>query len=102
MEKIANIQISKNKELILEVLNDRLYGGLEILGILKEDKRDAFVTAIENGEDVNDTAFEISKEIAFTKPSKKASLKVRILNISKTLIQASISVANERCRKRAN
>lgn len=85
----------KDKFLILEVLGNRLFGGLEIFGILKDVSEAAFLTTIENGEDVEDTAFEISKNIVFRVIKESEFKKARILNISKCVISASVLVANE-------
>lgn len=84
-----------HKNLVLEVLNNRLFGGLEIFGILKDVSEAAFLTTIENGKDVEDTAFEISKNIVFKVIRESQFKKIRILNISKCVISASILVANE-------
>lgn len=84
-----------NKEMILNVIDERLIGGLEILGILRETSESAFLTTIENGEDVEDTAYEISKNISYLTIKEGEFKKERILNISKIIIKAAIEVANE-------
>lgn len=86
---------SPYKDMILDVIDERLIGGLEILGILKETSESAFLTTIENGEDVEDTAYEISKNISYLTIKEGKFEKERILNISKVIIKAAIEVANE-------
>ncbi|ASM39427.1 hypothetical protein CSPB12327_05180 [Campylobacter sp. RM12327] len=86
---------SPYKDMILDVIDERLIGGLEILGILKETSESAFLTTIENGEDVEDTAYEISKNISYLTIKEGKFEKERILNISKVIVKAAIEVANE-------
>lgn len=84
-----------HKAMILNIINERLIGGLEILGILRETAQSAFISTIENGDDVEDTAYEISKNISYLTINEGDFKKERILNISNIIIKAAIEVANE-------
>lgn len=95
MENTFKQSDNPDKFMILDVIDQRLIGGLEILGILRETVESAFLTTIENGEDVEDTAYEISKHISYLTIIEGEFKKERILNISKIIIKAATNVANE-------
>lgn len=91
---IANI-MDDTKEAALMALHDAKLKGLEMLGILKETTTEALLTTLEKGTDVKDTAYEITKNLTLQTINEGSFAKQRILDISSTIISASIELADE-------
>ena len=85
----------KNKDQISKVLNDRLLYDTQMLGILKETTESAFLTTIEMGDDVEDTAYEIAKNIVYLAINEGDFTKERFINIARVVIKSAASIANE-------
>jgi len=85
----------ETKSFALSALNDAKLRGIEMLGILKETTQEAILTTLEKGHDVKDTVYEISKNLAFQTINEGNFNKQRILDISQTIIEASIEIADE-------
>ena len=91
---IAMMQ-SETKENALTALHDTKLRGIEMLGILKETTAEALLTTLENGTDIADTIHEITKNLAFQTIHEGDLTKQRMMNISSTIIAASIEIADE-------
>lgn len=91
---IKNTDLSKKDE-IMNFINDIFIDELEMKGILKEVSESAFVSAIENAEDVLETSYEISKNLVYHAILEGEFNKVRILGICKVIMKSAISIANE-------
>lgn len=91
---IANLQ-EDTQEAATKALHDAKLRGVELLGILKETAQEAVLTTLEKGSDIEDTIFEIYKHLVFQTISEGALSKTRILDISRTLIEASMEIADE-------
>ncbi|WP_041958473.1 DUF6781 family protein [Sulfurospirillum arsenophilum] len=85
----------ETKESALSALHDAKLRGIEMLGILKETTQEALLTTLENGTDVTDTIHEITKNLSFQTISEGDLTKQRIIDISNTIISASIDIADE-------
>lgn len=83
------------KESALVALHDAKLRGIEMLGILKETVQEALLTTLEQGNDVKDTAYEITKNLTFQTINEGNFTKQRILDISSTIISAGIDIADE-------
>ncbi|ARU50095.1 DUF6781 family protein [Sulfurospirillum diekertiae] len=79
----------------LTAIHDTKLRGIEMLGILKETTAEALLTTLENGSDVADTIHEITKNLTFQTIHEGDFTKQRIINISSTIIGASIEIADE-------
>lgn len=85
----------ESREAALIALSDAKLRGIEMLGILKETAQEAFITTLEKGSDVEDTIYEIAKNLCFHTINEGSLNRTRILDISRTLIESSIEIANE-------
>ena len=83
------------KDEILASLNDVLINELDMKGILKESSELAFISVIENGLDIKETAHEVAKNIVFMSINDGEFKKSRILQIAKIVVSRAILVANE-------
>lgn len=83
------------RESALVALHDAKLRGIEMLGILKETVQEALLTTLEQGNDVKDTAYEITKNLTFQTINEGNFTKQRILDISSTIISAGIDIADE-------
>lgn len=95
LEKQISILHDEIKDDAFIALNDAKLRGIEIIGILKETTTEALLTTLEKGNDITETAQEITKHLVFqTITEGKLSIE-RILDISKTIIATSAELANE-------
>jgi len=85
----------ETKESALTALHDAKLRGIEMLGILKETTQEALLTTLENGTDIADTIHEITKNLSFQTIAEGDLTKQRIIDISTTIIAASIDIADE-------
>lgn len=85
----------EQKSEILAAINDVLINELKMQGILKEASESAFLSTIENGDDVEDTAREIAKNIVYRSILEGEFKKSRFMEISNIVISQAISIANE-------
>jgi len=76
-------------------LNDAKLRGVEMLGILKETTSEALLTTLEKAHDVEDTTFEITKNITYQAINEGDFTKQRFLDVSSSVIQAAIEIADE-------
>ncbi|WP_169764013.1 hypothetical protein [Campylobacter mucosalis] len=83
------------KEYFLGLLNSAIMRETRLFDILKEISQNAFLTTLERGTNVEQTACEIAKSISFNTINDGEFSSERILEISKTIILSSIEVANE-------
>jgi len=86
---------SDTQEAALLALHDAKLRGVEMLGILKETSQEALLTTLEKGSDIEDTIYEITKNLSFQSISEGALTKARILDISRTIIESAMDIADE-------
>lgn len=79
----------------LKALGDAKLKGIEMLGILRETTSEALLTTLENSKDVEDTVFEITKNITYNAISEGEFTKERFMSIASTIIEATIEIADE-------
>jgi len=79
----------------LKALHNTKLRGVEMLGILKETTSEALLTTLEKAKDVEDTVFEITKNITFQTIKEGDFSKARILEIANTILKATIEIADE-------
>lgn len=95
LEQHINHLPEETKLFALAALNDAKLRGIEMLGILKETTQEAILTTLEKAHDVKDTIYEITKNLAFHTINEGSFNKQRIIDISHTIIEASIEIADE-------
>lgn len=95
LEEFISTSKFKNKDEISKILKDRLINDLELLGILKETAESAFLTTIEMGNDVEDTAYEIAKSMVYLAINEGELSKSRFMDITLVVIESAISISNE-------
>jgi hypothetical protein len=78
-----------------KALSDAKLKGVEMLGILKETVSEALLTTLEQGKDVEDTVFEITKNITYQAINGGEFTKNRFLDISSSVIEVAIEIADE-------
>ncbi|WP_069632691.1 hypothetical protein [Campylobacter pinnipediorum] len=94
-EDIVSNSELKHKDELLNLLNNAIIQETRMLEILKESSQNAFLTTLENGVNVQDTIYQISKSMTYSAIHEGEFDKNRILEISKTIILAAVEVANE-------
>jgi len=85
----------ETKQNAITALHDAKLRGIEMLGILKETTTEALLTTLEKGSDIVDTIHEITKNLAFHTIAEGELNKQRIIDISHTIIAASVDIADE-------
>ncbi len=91
---IENMEETTAKE-ALRALSDAKLKGVEMLGILKETTSEALLTTLEKGVDIEDTVFEITKNITYQAINEGDFTKQRFLDISSSIIEVAIEIADE-------
>ena len=79
----------------LKALHNTKLRGVEMLGILKETVSEALLTTLEKAKDIEDTVFEITKNITYQSIKEGDFSKKRILEIANTILNATIEIADE-------
>lgn len=77
-----------------KALQDSKLRGIEMLGILKETAHEALLTTIEKGDDIEDTAAEITKSISYQAINEGDFTKQRFLDVAKGIIDVCIEIAD--------
>lgn len=78
-----------------KALSDAKLKGVEMLGILKETVSEALLTTLEQGKDIEDTVFEITKNITYQAINEGEFTKNRFLDISSSVIEVAMEIADE-------
>lgn len=78
-----------------DIIKERFLSDLDLLGILKETAECAFLNVIEGAKDIKNLSSEISKNLIYNAVVEGKISKSRILEISKSVLEASILIANE-------
>ena len=96
---ILEAHIQKMDETIakesLKALHDTKLRGVEMLGILKETTSEALLTTLEKAKDVEDTVFEITKNITYQTINEGQFSKTRFLDITNSILEVAIEIADE-------
>jgi len=96
---ILETHINKMDETItsesLKALHDTKLRSIEMLGILKETTSEAFLTTLEHAQDIEDTIFEITKNITYQTISEGEFTKNRFLDITSSIVEVAIELADE-------
>ncbi len=91
---IENMDESIAKE-SLKALHDTKLRGVEMLGILKETTSEALLTTLEYAKDVEDTVFEITKNITYQTINEGEFSKNKFLDIISSILHVAIEIADE-------
>ena len=94
LEKHINSLPQDLKEISLEALNDTKLNALEMLGILKETTQEALLTTLEKGSDIEDTTFQVTKNLTFQAIKDGEFTKRRFLSTTKTIMETTLELAN--------
>lgn len=79
----------------LQALRDAKLRGVEMLGILRETTSEALLTTLEKAKDIEDTVFEITKNITYQAINEGEFSKNRFIDISNSIIEVAIEIADE-------
>ena len=79
----------------LKALKDAKLRGVEMLGILKETTSEALLTTLEKATEIEDTVFEITKNITYQAINEGEFSKSRFIDISNSVIEVAIEIADE-------
>lgn len=79
----------------LRALNDTKLNALEMLGILRETTEEALLTTLEQGSYIQETTFEITKNLTFQAINDGEFNKRRFFDISNTIIDVTLEIAQE-------
>lgn len=79
----------------IKALSDAKLKGIELLGILKETTSEALLTTLEKSKDIEDTVFEITKNLTYSTINEGDFTKSRFIDIANTIIEATIGIADE-------
>jgi hypothetical protein len=79
----------------IQALRDAKLRGVEMLGILKETTSEALLTTLEKAKDIEDTVFEITKNITYQAINEGDFTKNRFIDISNSVIEVAIEIADE-------
>ncbi len=91
---IENMDETVAKESLKALHNTKLRG-VEMLGILKETTSEALLTTLEYSKDIEDTVFEITKNITFQTINEGDFSKNRFLDITNSILEVAIEIADE-------
>ncbi len=94
LEKQINSLPQDLKETALCALNDTKLNALEMLGILRETTQEALLTTLEKGSDIEDTTFQITKNLTYQAIKDGEFIKRRFLNITKTIMDVALELAD--------
>jgi len=98
--EIASLPQEQRQE-ALRTLHECKLHSLEFLGILAETVESAILNALENGENIEETITEITKELAFetininVDPSHIKNVSQTIIQVAANIAQASVNHADE-------
>lgn len=83
------------KDEILGLLNDAIMRETRMFEILRESALNAFLTTIEQGRDVGETAAQVAKQTTYVATIEGEFSKERILEIARKVVSAACEAANE-------
>ena len=92
-ETIEN-SISQEDSVAQKALQDSKLRGIEMLGILKETAQEALLTTIEKGDDIEDTAIEITKSISYQAINEGDFTRQRFLDVARGIIDVCVEIAD--------
>ncbi len=79
----------------IKALQSTKLRGIEMLGILKETTSEAILTTLEHAKDIEDTVFEITKNITYQTINEGPLTKSRIMDITSSVLGVAIEIADE-------
>ncbi|CAD7288013.1 hypothetical protein [Campylobacter suis] len=94
-EELVNANDIERKDEILLLLNSAIMRETRMFGILNESVQSAFLTTIESGGDIKETAMQIAKNISYNAINEGELSSGRIIEIAKAIVSGAIEVANE-------
>ncbi len=94
LEKHINSLPQDLKGVALEALNDTKLNALEMLGILRETTEEALLTTLEKGSDIEDTTFQVTKNLTFQAIKDGEFAKRRFLSTTSTIMDVALELAN--------
>jgi hypothetical protein len=77
-----------------KAFQDSKLRGIEMLGILKETVQEALLTTIEKGDDIEDTAAEITKAISYQAINEGDFTKQRFFDVARAIIGVCVEIAD--------
>ena len=95
LEEQINSMHEELKNSAKEALSDIKLSGLEMLGILRETTEEAILTTLEKGSDIEETIYEITKNLTYQSISDGNFTKSRFLNVSKTIVEVAKEIADQ-------
>lgn len=95
IEDSIKSQNSLEKDILLSIVNETLVGAAQLKGIIKEVSESVFLSIIESGDDIEDTAFEFSKNLVYKSLNESEFKRYHATAVAKTILGVALSVANE-------
>lgn len=90
----ASKEVDKHlKEMIVKRVEEKKLVSLELLGILGETTEAALIAALEKGDEIEETVYEITKNISFQALGEGKLTAPRVADITRTILQHSADVA---------
>ncbi|NLK67383.1 MAG: hypothetical protein GX282_07915 [Campylobacteraceae bacterium] len=94
LEETVSTQSLNEKESVLSAINEALVDTTISADIIKEVSQNVFVSIIESAEDVEEVAYEFSKNLAYKSIIEEDFKQARVLDISKTILSEALNVAD--------
>ena len=94
VEDITNELHEEDKKIVLSGIEDVKLRGIEMFGILKETAEEAYLRAIEGGDDLENTISEITKNFTIQAIHEGKLTKKRIIDITSNLIEVASDLAD--------
>lgn len=93
-ERIGKMDSTIAAEYLKTLQNVKLRG-IEMLGILKETTSEALLTTLEKASDIEDTVFEITKNITYQAINDGEFSKNRFIDVTNSVMEVAIEIADE-------
>ncbi|MDR0467856.1 MAG: hypothetical protein LBG67_03305 [Campylobacteraceae bacterium] len=94
VETVTNGLNEEDKKVVSSGIEDAKLRGIEMFGILKETAEEAYLRAIERGDDLENTIGEIAKNFTIQAISEGKLNKKRIIEITSNLIEVASDLAD--------
>lgn len=94
VERVADALNEDDKKIVLSGIEDAKLRGIEMFGILKETAEEAYLRAIERGDDLENTISEITKNFTIEAINEGRLCKKRAIEIASNLIEVASDLAD--------
>ncbi len=95
IEKSSKTFDDKVQKHLEKAIEDIKLKDIVLLGILKETTEEALLTVLENQQDIEEITNQITQNIVFQAIKEEEFSKQRLMDISKTVLDVAVSIADE-------